>query len=68
MRGLAFGRRGEFPLAARFHLREGLVFQESRRTESLDQVLFQLAHLQIAGDADQQGAQVQVRLTAVKTA
>ena len=66
--GSRLGASGEFPLAARFHLRERFVFQESRRAEGLDQVLFELADLQIAGDADQHGAQVQVGLAAVKAA
>jgi len=68
VRRLAFGRFRELALAARFHLRERLVFQESRGGESLDQVLLELADLQIASYADQQGAQVQVRLVAVETA
>ena len=68
MRGLAFGRLRELPLTAGFHLREGFVFQESRRAESLDQVLLEFGDLQIACDLNQQCAQVQIRLAAVKTA
>jgi len=66
--GLALGRVGEFALAGRFHGRECLVFEEACRTEGAGEVLFELADLQIAGDLDQECAQVQIGLAAVKAA
>ena len=64
--GSRLGASANSLLAGRFHPREGFVFQEPGGAEGVDQVLFQFADLQVAGDAHQHRAQVEVRLPAVE--
>ena len=66
MHRLALGRLCKLPLTPRLHAGKDLVFEKARRAESFGQVPLELADLKIARNADQQRAQIQIRLAAVK--
>src|SRR5260370_28996086 len=68
MRRLSARLLSETPLALFPHARVILVVQKSAAGQCADDVAFQLADAQIAGDADQLGAQIELRCLTIEAA
>ena len=67
VRRIALGRRDEFVDARQALHFKGFVFEESSLAERVEQMLFEFADLDFAGDPNQVGAQIQTGLLAVET-
>jgi len=67
LRGFAHGRLSELAPARLLHPGEVGVFEKPGGAQRIDEVPGQLPHLELAGDGDQRGAQIEVRLQAIET-